>query len=776
MRIATAGIVSLLACGSNVLAQDTPLVGQVITLDRGAPVIGATIAVDGFDTRSTSDDRGCFTLALPSTGTWTLRVERDGFVPSLVDAPSPGAAASGGPASTTEACGGRATLLIELRPSFLRAEEHVVVTPGRVGEDARETMRAVSVVDRERLAATAPRSTPEALWDAAGVFLQKTNHGSGAPYIRGLIGNQVLVLVDGIRLNNATYRFGPNQYAATIDPFLLDRVEVVRGPGSVMFGSDAIGGVVNLVTRQPELSTDGLRASFAFTGKAVTSRMEETGRFSAAVSGRRAAIRTGITLQQFGDLVAGGSRGTLEPSGYGHGAVDAQAVVQLTPRQRLSASYQFDRADSVPRWDQIAQRGFARYSFAPQERQFAHVRWKTLTGGQRLRAWSAALSYQHTRERRDIRRSGSAVTTLEEDTVDSVGLTTEASGALMPSLTWVAGAEYYHDAVGSWRRTSNAATGSAVQGRGLYPDGATADTGAAFARLSLARPRWSVAGGSRLTTFRVEASDQTFDQVGVDKTSIVSEGGATVQVAPGVQLVANLAQSFRAPNIDDLSTLGRFDFGIEVPAPTLAPERGLTLEGGVRLSSSVASARVVAYRTSLRDLIDRVRTTYEGSAVFDGQAVYAKANVGDAFVRGVEMEAEWRIPAPWAPRFEAHATYTYGQNTTRDEPMRRIPPLNAFARASWQRARWWVDGTVRAATKQSRLAAGDRDDHRIPAGGTPGWWTLDLSAGRPLGERATVTGGLINLFDKLYRTHGSGVDGAGRSAWVAVTVAAGARP
>ena len=652
------------------------------------------------------------------------------------------------------------------QPDPLRLAETVVVTASRTAEDKSGTPRAISVVDLTTLYEHAARTTPESLLDAAGVFLQKTSHGSGAPYVRGLIGNQVLVLIDGVRLNNATYRYGPNQYLATIDPRVLARIEVVRGPGSVMFGSDAMGGVINLVTRQPAVVADGVQRSIQVDAKVMSAGMEQSGRVSASLRSRRAAIGAGVTLQSFGDVIAGGSLGARRPSGYGQIAADAGMLIQATTNQTVAFSYQFDRQDDVPRWDQIAQRGYSRYSFAPQERQLAYAKWRLSTNHDQLRTITATVSFQRTRERRDILRTGSAASTLEQDTVGTIGLSLDAAGRLTRNLTWVAGAESYHDDVASWRRDTTIDTGSVVDRRGLYPDGATAGSAAVFGRASWSRGRWRVDGGTRISSFDVAAHDQTFSDISVERAAAVSEAGLTYRVSGLVQLVGNVAQSFRAPNIDDVSTLGRFDFGVEVPSPDLDPERGLTIEGGVRLTGARAGASVVAYRMNLSDLIDRIPSTFDGLSVWEGQRVYRKSNVGDAVVRGVETEAEWNVSASFA--VSAHATYTHGHNETQDVPMRRIPPLNGGARARWRADRWWADGVIRWAGWQRRLAPGDRDDHRIAPGGTRGWMTLDLSAGRRVGTRFALRGGIANLFDRAYRTHGSGIDGAGRALWVAL--------
>ena len=129
-----------------------------------------------------------------------------------------------------------------------------VVTARRSKESTFESPRAARVISREEIRERVPATSPEALENAPAVNMQRTNSAGGAPILRGLLGQQILLMVDGVRLNNAITRFGPNQLLNTIDPFQLDRIEVVRGPGSVLYGSDAIGGVINLISRKPTIS------------------------------------------------------------------------------------------------------------------------------------------------------------------------------------------------------------------------------------------------------------------------------------------------------------------------------------------------------------------------------------------------------------------------------------------------------------------------------------------------------------------------------------------
>jgi hemoglobin/transferrin/lactoferrin receptor protein len=689
--------------------------------------------------------------ALPGgSDSFMVRVAAEGYEPRAIDVT---------PAT-------QRPIVIRLLRRLLRVDERVVVTAGRASEMLSNVPRAVSVVTRADLDARLPGTTPDALMDTAGVLVQKTNLGAGSPYVRGLVGNQILVLVDGVRLNNATYRFGPNQYLGTVDPDLLGAIEVVRGPGSVLYGSDAIGGVVNLVTRAPQFSTSGWTRALESRVGVSAGAVEQRGRLGFSVASPTLAVRGGVSAHNVGDMRAGGSRGSLSPSGFGEAAGDLALAVRLSPAHLLTATLQAHHQDDVPRWDQVVQRGFSRYAFDPQTRQLASLRYTAQALG-----WadvvSATASFQRTDEQRRIQRDGSVTDTTERDRVRTFGLSADVQKRLSPRLLLQGGGEAYADTVRSSRVDLDTRTGVALNRRGLYPDGATATSAAVFARAVWTAGRLRAEAGTRYSSFRISASDATFDDLDVTPSAWVGQMGASVRLVGQSLLFGSLGQSFRAPNVDDVSTLGRFDSGVEVPASGLAPERGLTTELGIRARGRTVSATVVAFRTTLVDLIDRVRASYDGLPTFDGQPVFQKANVGEARVTGWESELEWR-PGQ-AVVVTAHATATRGQAVTRNEPMRRIPPLNGGVALQWRpRPEVWAGLSTRWATRQDRLSSGDLSDHRISPTGTPGWMTVDAFGAVPLGRDVRVRSGVRNLFDALYRVHGSGLDAPGVTAWLAV--------
>ena len=220
--------------------------------------------------------------------------------------------------------------------TFILIKE-VTVTANRQKSIAFDGTAAVSILNKQDLLYQAPMSMPDALVSAPSVWMQKTNHGGGSPFVRGLTGYQTLLLIDGIRFNNSTFRSGPNQYLNTIDPLMIDRIEVVRGQGSVQYGSDAIGGVVQMMSHTPRFSSEGTSWDGYLYGKYLSDDMEQTGRLSLDVGMKNTAISAGFTAKNLGDIVAGGSLGKLSPTGYNESSIDFK-LLQKTNNDSCSLS------------------------------------------------------------------------------------------------------------------------------------------------------------------------------------------------------------------------------------------------------------------------------------------------------------------------------------------------------------------------------------------------------------------------------------------------------
>jgi outer membrane receptor protein involved in Fe transport len=224
----------------------------------------------------------------------------------------------------------------------------------------------------------------------------------------------------------------------------------------------------------------------------------------------------------------------------------------------------------------------------------------------------------------------------------------------------------------------------------------------------------------------------------------------------------NASTGFRAPGIDDLGTLGLVDFRYERPAYGLQPERNIHYEIGYRYQRKRVRLQAAVFYMELKDLISRVR---KGTDSIQGYPVYIKVNDQQAFIKGFESSASYE-PLPGLV-LTAMVAAQYGQNLTRDEPLRRIPPTHGLGGIRYGRHSWYAAIDMQWALKQERLAQGDKDDNRIPVGGTPGWQVFNLLGGyqgKGMELRATVS----NIFNEDYRTHGSGIHGMGRALTLSV--------
>jgi outer membrane receptor protein involved in Fe transport len=722
-----------------------------ITQPDGTPLAGANVLVKDIKMGSTTDADGNFTVNLPQAGTYQVEFSFVGFEKIQQKI------------TVLEGETNLGTIALKIETVFLN--DGVTVTAQRAERRQFDVPEAVTIVTRQHIIENGARTAPEALLGATGVWVQKTNHGSGSPFVRGLTGNQALLLLDGIRLNNSTYRYGPNQYFVLVNPFNMDQIEVVRGTGSVLYGGDALGGAIQVLSRTPEFSQDKTRFGGAAFARYLSGDMEKTGRGEVQLSGKKVAFLAGFDYKDYGDLIAGDSIGKQAPSAYTEAAGDFKGLFQIGTKGLFTIAYNGVFQQDVGRYDQVKQRGFEFWQFNPQNRQMGYARLQFQNESRWLRQWNLTASWQNLLEGREFRRNNSKTQTEEEDAVNTLGFIAEVHS--QPADNWqiVSGIEYYNDVVDSKAQDRNIETNALTPKRGLYPEDSQVGNAAVFTSHTLTFNRLSVNAGARFNYFSLQIKDRTFGDTEINPTALVGNVSARYGLNSQNAITASVNTGFRAPNVNDISTFGSFDFGIETPSAGLEPERTLTYELGYKLKTNFWAGNLSVYRTNLTNLIDRVKSTYNGQAQFNGQDVYKKENVAESFLEGIEFDSDFRLTS-YLSLFTS-LVYTYGQNTSRSEPMRRIPPLNGRVALTYRHSGWFGQAEWWYAARQDRLAAGDKSDHRINIfpGGTPGWNVFNLKAGYRF-NKLDLNAGLQNILNEDYRIHGSGVDGVGRSVWV----------
>lgn len=642
--------------------------------------------------------------------------------------------------------------------------DEVVITAQRQPQQQLYIPYSVNTISRNQIDELGTATTPDVLMKMNGVFIQKTNLGGGSAFIRGVTGNQVLMLTDGIRINNATYRYGPNQYLNTIDPFTIANAEVAKGTGSVQYGTDAIGGVINIITKEPQLAINKSFVTANVAGRYVSGDMEKTIRGEAAWATKKIAMQAGISTKRFGNLIGGDTTGVQTPSGYNEFSFDTKTRFLLADRMELKLASQFVRQNNVPVYHKIQLEGFEINEMEQQQRLLTYARLTTQGKSSLLSKAEFTASFQHTNEGRNSKKKLSDILRTENDQVATVGFSAAVVSMLHSKWTANSGAEIYMDRISSRRTDVNVTSLSAVPKRALYADGSTYNNYSLYSLHHFRSGKWLVDAGLRYNVIRIGINDTAYGNVTANPSAWVGNVAFMYTVANRQTIYLSFSNGFRAPNIDDMGSLGIVDFRYEIPAPALKPERSKHVELGYKLQSSKVRVTLSAYYMHLSQLITRVKIPGES---ISGYQVYKKENTEAAFIKGAEADFQYKP----SPHFEINGglAYCYGNNLSRQEPLRRIPPFNGGMMTTYKKNKLFLGAEWQFASQQTRLALGDKEDNRIPAGGTPGWQLLNFYSGYKLGC-IQINTGLQNIFNTDYRIHGSGINGAGRNMWLSISI------
>ncbi|HPH46391.1 MAG TPA: TonB-dependent receptor, partial [Chryseolinea sp.] len=432
----------------------------------------------------------------------------------------------------------------------------------------------------------------------------------------------------------------------------------------------------------------------------------------------------------------------------------------------LTATWQHVTQQDVPLYHQIASGSYSRYHFNPQQRDLGYIRLESFHKSKVFSHVRYTLAYLNSLEEREKQRTNSPVLRYERDNVYTYHGAVEIISNFSSRWKASSGIEFYNDQIESSATDENQMTNESVDARGLYPDGTTYSNLALFSLHAFDLNRFNISMGGRYNVVQLNVVDPVFGPTRVTPEALVGNVGVVFKANTNVQLLASANTGFRAPNVNDVASLGVADYRYEVPNYNLAPEKSFQYQAGFRTQFRKLKAEVFVYQNNLTDLITNVASTYNGEDSLDGFKVYKKENVNKARIKGVEAEVMYQ-PTSWLATF-GNITYTIGDNLTRNEPLSRIPPLfgRVGADVKLKNAFTWRIEFL-AAGKQDRLSSGDKADSRIKQGGTPEWAILNTRLQYNY-KKFRINTGVQNIFDKAYRVHGSGVDGVGRSFFVSM--------
>lgn len=657
----------------------------------------------------------------------------------------------------------------------------VVVTASRVSEPVNKLAASAAQITSDELFENQARTLPEALDRTPGVMVQKTSYGQGSPYIRGFTGFRTLMLVDGIRLNSPVFREGANQYWNTVDSFSLDSMELLKGPGSVLYGSDAVGGTLQAFTRLPEYAPAGEGDVWGgrLAARVASAERSVMGRAEGEYGSQQWAGLFGVTYKDVGDLQGGKHVGRQEKTGYHEMDYDAKVRVALKGDRELVFAYMTVDQDDIWRthrtpygisWHGTTVGTEPVHTF-DQDHSITYLRYIDREAVWLYDELQTTVYFQRQEETKDVAKKD------KTRTVDGFDVQTWGTSADMVKDTkigtWAYGVEYIRDGVDSFRNKYSADGTLTARGiQGPVADNAYYHTVAAYVqdRVMLA-DRWELTVGERATYARADIgryedfSTTPHSAASMDKGWFDFSGH--IRLAYTVidelwLLYGSASQAFRSPGLSDLT---RFDVSrssdIETPSTDLDPETYLCGEVGTRVTADPVDWHLAFFYTDIHDLI--VRQALSGNT-------YMKVNGGDGYVQGVESEFSIRLGRQWLSRtgftwMEGLTDYEAADGAKVSEPVRTMP-LTVYTALRWESEsrQFWVEAAERASDTEDRLTASDKTDtQRIPPGGTPGYAVTDLRCGWRVKKGLSLVAAVENLLDKDYRIHGSGSNEPGRN-------------
>ncbi len=655
----------------------------------------------------------------------------------------------------------------------------VVVTATRTPTEAIKVPAQVRQLSSADFQERQVRTLPEALKEIPGVSVQKTGNGQGSPYIRGFTGFRNLLLIDGIRFNNSIFRDGPNQYWNTVDSYSVDRLELVPGQGSVLYGSDAIGGTLNLFTKDSGFRDEAPGSFFHGLTSYRGSTAEESNmahqEFQVGEGGRW-GLHIGASLKSFGD-VHSARVGDQPHTGYDEWAYDVRLDVALDANWTLTAVHQQLRQNDAWRTHStiygVSFEGTAvgtdlRRSF-DQDRTLSYLRvaGQNIDGFVNAASLTVSLQTANENEHR-IQAPAKDTVTYTQIELSTLGVDLQLeSQTPVGRLTY--GIDYYRDWVSSGNqryRLDGSFVSTSVQGP--VGDDSTYDLLGAYLQDAFdIGSRVHVYIGARYTYAAANVGHYDDPAPGVqdesysDSWNDFSASGRVVldlDDKDRFKLFAAVSQGFRAPNLSDVS---RFDTALsgetELPSPNLDPEQFINFEVGLKAETAHFTGSLSYYYTLIDNMIVR-RPVGNNSAV--------KSNAGEGFIQGIEVAGEYRFDSQWS--VFGHVAWNEGEvdqfprpndPTVRNEYISKAVPLVGRAGIRWQSPdrRFWSEFVCLAHAQYDNLTSGDkRDVQRVPPEGNPSFAILTLRGGWQVTKNIGVTLALENLLDEEYRYAGSG--------------------
>lgn len=695
-----------------------------------------------------------------------------------------------------------------------------VVSASKFEEKSKDVAQQTAVIDRRQIEFYAQPNTADVLQQTGRVFVQKSQMGGGSIAMRGFEANKVLMVVDGVRMNNAIYRGGHLQNVLTVDNNMLERTELVFGPGSVVYGSDALGGVVHFYTLNPKLSSGNkpfIRAN-AFT-RYGTAMDQKTGHFNVNIGFRKWAFLSSASYSEFGDMRMG-QRGTKGYESWGRrtfvtrrvngkdsmvvhadsfrqtptGYTQWDLMQKILYRQNAFVShlinFQHSNSSDVPRYDRLTELNpvgmpsQAEWYYGPQTRTMASYKLSVDRKTVAFEKASLLLAYQDIKESRHNRGFGSSNKTHRSEQVKVWTFNADFQKDIGPKSELRYGAEFTHNAVQSSAYKENINTGLKSPQSTRYPDGGSIMRSSAVyvTQNTYFSKHLILNTGIRFTNTYLKSLfiDKTFFPFLANQIEQLNQNssgniGLVWLGKHDLKVSGTLSTGFRAANVDDMGKVFESAGGrVIIPNADVNPEQTTTLDLTVNKTwKKKLNMEVNGYFTRFSNALTVGRSQLNGkdTIVFEGvnSTIYSMQNAQNARIYGTYAGLSY--DASKSLSISASVNYTYGRISTdsTDYPLDHISPVFGRIGLVYKHRKWKAEafGLFNGPKRSADYNLVGEDNAVYSAdpinGYTPAWYTMNIRGFYQINKSIQMHVSIENIIDQHYRTFSSGYSAPGRN-------------
>jgi hemoglobin/transferrin/lactoferrin receptor protein len=688
--------------------------------------------------------------------------------------------------------------------------DEYVISASKYRESSLHIPYMVDVLQDQALMETTGFTAADILEETGNILVQRSQGGGGSPILRGFEANKVLLVVDGVRLNNAIYRNGHLQNSITIDYSILERTEVIFGPTSIMYGSDALGGVIHYYTKDPQLGTDSTTLFNAQAYMQYTSAMHGmTGHLDFSLGKKRWSSLTSITYKNLRDIRMGswrdptlgnwgelmhyvdqvdGQDSTLRNEdpliqlNTGYSQMDLLQKIRYTPSRYVDwiLNLQYSISSDIDRIDKLNDYSgenlkYAEYYYGPQNRFLLSLKNVLKKDNPVFTNMTTLAAFQRIDEDRYSRkfRNDQLLSQLEDVMVFGLNLDLVKIWGARHKLHY--GAELNHNLVESEAWYENIRTGQQEDAQTRYPEeGSKTWSASVYTSYKwIMNDKMVLNLGARYnygTLYSAFSNPMLpYDEISMNHGALSGSMGMVYSPSDRWRLNAILSSGFRNPNVDDYGKVRAKEDYVTVPSPDLSPEYTYNAEIGIqRFIEDYMKIQLVGFYTFLDDAI--VRTGYqlngEDSLNYDGDLyrITTNYNAGKAYIYGISLGLNANLNKNIS--LKGTLNYTRGYNLSDDVPLGHIPPLFGRTSLTYRKSNFFLDTYfVYQGWKHPEDFSpyGEDNEGEAMQYGFPSWWTANIKLGFEACKFCEFMIAVENLFDKFYKPYASGISAPGRN-------------